>query len=121
MENVIVLSLPSLARATYTSGQIPTQQGGFVLTSINLDISVTALTGGVSPTVTFKVSRVGADGVLYSVYNPAAISAAGNFSQSIGPGEQTNADLGALFQIDMVLTGAPTSITFSGSVEGKGF
>lgn len=121
MENVVVLTLPSAARATYTSGPIPTQQGGFILQAINLDVSVTALTGGVSPTVTFKVSRVEPDGVLYSVYSPAAISAAGTFSQSIGPGEQTNVDLGDQFQLDMVLTGGPTSITFSATIKGKGF
>ena len=119
--NVVVLTLPSAARATYSSGQLSTWQGGFLLQSIDLDISVTALTGGTSPTVTFKVSRVEPDGVLYAVYNPAAISAAGVFSQSIGPGEQTNADLGSLFQLDMVVTGAPTSITFSGNIVGKSF
>jgi hypothetical protein len=119
MFNATVLSLPSAARATYSSGQLSTQQGGFQIQSINVDINVTALTGGTTPTVTFKVSRVGADGVLYQVWQPTALSAAGVLSQSIGPGEQSNEDLGALFQIDMVVTGAPTSITFSMSVEGK--
>ena len=121
MENVVDLTLPSAARATYSSGPLPTQQGGFILQAINLDISVTALTGGTTPTVTFKVSRVEPDGVLYAVYNPTALSAAGTFSQSIGPGEQTNVDLGDQFQLDMVVTGAPTSITFSATVKGKGF
>ena len=120
MNNVTVLTLPSLARATYSSGPLPTLQSGFYLQLINLDITVTALTGGTSPTVTFKVSRLGADGLLYAVYTPTALSAPGVFSQSIGYGCQTNIDLGDTFQLDMVLTGAPTSITFSGSVKGKG-
>ena len=110
-----LLNLPSAARASYSSGPITRPPGaGLVL---DLDISVTALTGGTTPTVTFKVSRVGADGVLYQVWQPTALSAAGVFSQTIGPGGQTNADLGATFQIDMVVTGAPTSITFSLSAQ----
>lgn len=114
-----VLNLPSAARATYTSGPLALPNYNNMV--LDFDFNVTALTGGVSPTVTFKISRVGVDSVLYSVYSPAAISAAGVFSQSIGPGYQTAVDLGAQFQIDMVLTGGPTSITFSASVQARGF
>ena len=88
---------------------------------IDIDINVTALTGGTIPTVTFKVARVEADGVLYQLWQPTALLAAGAFSQSIGAGCQTNADPGDIIQIDMVLTGAPTSITFSLSVKARGF
>ena len=114
-----LLALPSAARATYSSGPIVLPNyNGLVL---DLDVSVTALTGGTSPTVTFKVSRVEPDGVVYSVYSPTALSAAGVFSQSIGPGEQTAVDLGDQMQIDMVVTGAPTSITFSLTLKARGF
>jgi hypothetical protein len=114
-----LLALPSAARATYSSGPLTLPNyNGLV---VDLDVSVTALTGGTSPTVTFKVSRVEPDGVLYQVYQPTALSAAGVFSQSIGPGEQTAVDLGSQVQIDMVLTGAPTSITFSLTMQARGF
>lgn len=114
-----LIALPSAARATYSSGPITLPNYNALV--LDLDVSVTALTGGASPTVTFKVSRVEPDGVLYPVYSPAAISAAGVFSQSIGAGGQTAADLGTAFQIDMVLTGAPTSITFSLTASARGF
>ena len=114
-----LLTLPSAARAAYSSGPLTMPNyNGLVL---DFDISVTALTGGTTPTVTFKVSRVEPDGVLYQLWQPTAISAAGVFSQSIGPGEQTSVDPGAQVQIDMVLTGAPTSITFSLTVQARGF
>jgi hypothetical protein len=114
-----LLNLPSAARASYTSGPIILPNYNNLV--LDCDFNVTAFTGGTAPTVTFKVSRVGADGILYQVWQPTAISAAGPLSQSIGPGYQTAVDLGDTFQIDMVVTGAPTSITFSGSVKAKGF
>lgn len=114
-----VLNLASAARATYSSGPVALPYYSDMV--LDVDFNVTALTGGTSPTVTFKVSRVGADGILYQLWLPAAISAAGVFSQSIGVGAQTNADPGDSIQIDMVLTGAPTSITFSGSVKARGY
>jgi len=116
MSEIALLTLPSAARATYSSGPIATDTQYGQVQLIDLDINVTALTGGASPTVTFKVSRVEADGVLYQLYQPTALSVAGSFSQTIGPGGQTAADLGTQFQIDMIVTGAPTSITFSGNV-----
>lgn len=118
MAATALITLPSAARATYSSGQV--SLANFSQLELDIDINVTALTGGTSPTVTFKVSRVEADGVLYSVWSPSAISAAGTFSQSIGPGLQTSVDLGNTFQVDMVTTGSPTSITFSLNVEARG-
>lgn len=119
MAQVTSLVLASAARATYTSGpQSTTTQNGQIQV-LAIDINVTALTGGAAPTVTFKLSRVGADGVLYLVWSPAAISAAGVFSTTIGPGCATNVDLGSAYQLDMIVTGAPTSITFSASLQAK--
>jgi hypothetical protein len=114
-----ILNLPSAARATYSSGQIALPNFNDMV--LNLDVNVTAFTGGTSPTVKFTVSRVGADGVLYALYTPGAISTPGVFSQSIGHSGQTNADLGDLIQVDMVTTGSPTSITFSLSAKVRGF
>ncbi len=119
MSVTTVLTLASAARATYSSGALTLPYYNNIV--LNLDINVTALTGGTSPTVKFTVSRVGADGVNYVIYNPTALSAAGVFSQSIGMGGQTTADPGDLIQIDMVVTGAPTSITFSLSLKARGF
>lgn len=114
-----VLTLPSAARATYSSGPITLPNYNDLV--LAFDVNVTAFTGGTSPTVKFTVSRVGADGVNYVIYNPTALSAAGVFSQSIGVGAQTNADPGDIIQVDMVTTGSPTSITFSLSMKARGF
>jgi len=119
MSLVTVLNLPSLARASYSSGQLPVATQFGILSLIDIDINVTAITGGASPTVTFKFSRVGADGILYQLWQPTPLSAPGTFSQSIGNGAQTNEDLGELFQIDMITTGNPTSVTFSLSLTGR--
>ncbi len=108
-----MVSLPSAARASYSSGPLST--GGAASAVLNLDVSVTALTGGTSPNVKFTVSRIESDGVLYPIYNPTPITGPGTFSQSIGTFYQTPADLGDNYQIDMVGGGTvpPTSVTFS--------
>lgn len=112
-QSVVLLNLPSAARATFT------QQfavGGFL--SLSMIFNVTAITGGAAPTVTFKVSAVGADGTLVQLEQAAALSAPGIINYSIGPGLD-NKEFGNLIQVDMVLTGAPTSVTFSASIIGK--
>ena len=113
-----ILNLPSAARASYSSGIITLPNYNELV--LSLDVNVTALTGGSSPTVKFTVSRIGADGVAYVLYSPTALSAAGVFSQSVGHSGQTNADLGDQCRIDMVTTGAPTSVTFSLSAKVRG-
>lgn len=108
-----LLNLPSAARASYSSGQIVLPN--YVGLVLDVDFNVTTIVSG---TVTFKIQRVGVDGVLYVVWQPTAISVAGPLSQSIGPGLQTQADFGQILQIDMVNT---ASITFSASVQARGF
>jgi hypothetical protein len=107
-------TISSAARATFSQ-----QYTVSVVTELAIDFNVTALTGGASPTVTFKISRVGADGILYQLEQAAALSAAGVISYNIGAGAD-NKPFGVTIQVDMVVTGAPTSITFSGSIIGKG-
>lgn len=109
----VVLNLPSAARATY-SAQF--QVGD--LRSLSLLFNVSTFTGGTTPTVTFKISAVGADGTLSQLEQVAAISAAGIIAYSIGPGLDSK-EFGNLIQVDMVTTGAPTSVTFSASIIGK--
>ena len=110
-----ILTIGSQARATYSSGSINVSD----YRELAIDFNVTALTGGTSPTVTFKISRFGADGVLYQIVSATALNAAGTISYDIGAGLSTNKSFINLVQIDMVVTGTPTSITFSGSVYGK--
>jgi hypothetical protein len=112
----VILSLASSARATYSSGLLSTD----LYDMISLDISVTAITGGLLPTVAFRLSRQGADGVLYPIFTTAAISVAGIIPPiSIGPSSGVSQMFGDQIQLDMLLTGSPTSVTFSASIKGK--
>lgn len=95
------------------SGQI----GAFNVASIRFDANVTALTGGASPSVTFAVDILGADGIWYQVWQGTAITTPGTQSQSIGPGLQTNQLVPDSIRVRWTFAGAPTSITFSASVE----
>jgi hypothetical protein len=111
-----VLNLASSPRASYSSGALAV--GAY--TDLALDINVTLITGGTAPTVTFKLTRIGADGVLYQLYLPSAQSATPvSFSTSIGAGLLVNSSFGSQVQLDMIVTGAPTSVTFSASLIGK--
>lgn len=112
-QSSVLLNLPNAARATFT------QQftvGGF--TGLSMIFNVISLNGGTAPTVTFKVSAVGADGTLVQLEQATALSAAGVINYSIGVGLD-NKEFGNLIQVDMVTTGAPTSINFSASIIGK--
>ena len=108
-----VLNLPSAARASYSA-----QFGVGDLRELSCLFNVASFTGGTSPTVTFKVSTVGADGTVQQLEQATAISAAGVISYSIGAGLDSKA-FGSTIQVDMVTTGSPTSITFSASIVGK--
>lgn len=117
-----VLNLPSAARATYSSGPLAVGD----LLELMLDFNVTTITGGTTPTVQFQLSVIGGDGVLYPIatFPTTAIPAGGgqaNEVQGVGSSSYVKAGqtFGNTIQIDMVVTGAPTSVTFSGSIIGK--
>lgn len=113
--SAVILNLPSLARATYSAQQF-TGLGGY--TELAIRFNVTALTGGTSPTVTFKISDLGDTGNIYQLEQATALSAAGVITYNIGAGLD-NKSFGDGIQVDMVLTGAPTSVTFSASIKAK--
>lgn len=111
-----VLSLSSAARSTYSSGLLSVDSYDMLA----VDISVTAITGGVLPTVAFRLSRLGADGILYPIFTTTAISVAGILPPiSLGPGSTNSNMFGDNIQLDMITTGGPTSVTFSASIKGK--
>jgi hypothetical protein len=110
--NLSLATIPSSARATFSQ-----QYNVGYVENLAIDFNVTALTGGAAPTVTFKISRLGLDGILYQLEQATALSAAGTISYNIGSGFDAKG-FGNTIQVDMVLTGAPTSVTFSGSIQG---
>lgn len=111
----VVLNLASAARASYTAQQFAVGD----LTSLKIIFNMTAITGGTTPTVTFKVSSVGADGTVVQLEQAAAANSAFVFDYNIGPGTDGK-EFGNTIQVDMITTGSPTSVTFSASIIGKG-
>lgn len=89
--------------------------------ALGVDINVTALTGGASPSITFILQRQMGDGTWANIWSPAAIAATGVTSANISPYNPTaaqNAVLGPATQLLWKFTGAtpPTSVTFGVTV-----
>lgn len=108
-----VLNLANAARATFSQ-----QFGVGDLKELKCLFNLQSFTGGTTPTATFKVSSVGADGTVAQLEQGAASGTAIVFDYSIGAGLDGKA-FGNTIQVDMVVTGAPTSVTFSASIIGK--
>ena len=90
-------------------------------TALGVDINVTAITGGASPTITFILERIDGYGTPFAIWSPAAINATGKTTANIGPYNPTaaqNAVLSNACQLRWVFGGAtpPTSVTFSATV-----
>jgi len=109
----------SLASAAYTAsgvtGPLPTAS----VTELAVDANVTTITGGTSPSITFYLDRLGADGVWYRMWTSAAVIVAGSVSTSVDPnGGATDAVLTDACRFGWTFGGtvAATSITFSASV-----
>lgn len=108
-----VLNIPSAARSSYSSGQLNVGD----LVELAIDFNVTAVT---SP-ITFIISRVGTDGILYEVTQTLQALGPRTLSVDVGAGLTANASLGTdqkafgdLIQVDLQGNG-----TFSGSIKGK--
>lgn len=118
--NDILVNLPPAARTAGASIVFSTNQ----VTYIALDTTVTALTGGTSPTIQFTLDRLGADGVWYNVWTSTTVGSPATNSMDIGPG-LTNAagSQHAVFttqgRFSYIFTGTPTSITFSATLLGR--
>ncbi len=113
---VTLLSVANAAQASYQSADIPVAP----YNSLILDIIMTAITGGTSPTVTFKVERKDTQGNYLTIDLPNPQSTTpGFFVRSIGMGLAQNANYGGFIRVTMVTTGAPTSVNFSLSLVGR--
>jgi hypothetical protein len=95
---------------TASGASAPFQVGR--LTTLAVDVSVTAVAG--AGTVAPIVERLGDDGVWYPIWNPAALTAVGLTSTSIGAGCTTPAVVTSTLRFRWVITG--TSVTFSASI-----
>lgn len=83
-----------------------------------VDVQVTAV-GGVGPSLRVFVDRMGSDGVWYPVWTPAAMSAVGSLSTTIGQGMTVGQSLAAQVRFRWEISGTTPSFTFSASMVGK--
>lgn len=123
--NVATLLTNSTTAATFTSADIAV--GPY--TELAVDIVFGGFTGGTAPTITYTIKRKDAFNNYLTIYQSAALSAAGNLILSIGSGmgvgtlATNNTGIGVSFgnviQISYTTTGAPTSLTQSITVRGK--
>jgi hypothetical protein len=88
------------------------------LTTLACDVNVVTV-AGTSPTLSLVVERQGADGGWYPMWTPAAITAAGITSTSIGPGCATNQVVPATIRFRWTLGGTSPSFTYSVSIVGR--
>jgi hypothetical protein len=97
-----------------------------LIQSVALDITVSALTGGTAPTITFFLERLGLDGKWYPIFSPTAVSAPGTISADIGAfslavATATHAVFTKKARLRWAFGGTanPTSVTFSASIVGR--
>lgn len=84
-----------------------------------VDINVTAVSG-TTPSMTFMVDRLGADGNWYNVWTSAAITSAGAVSTDIGPGcTIPKVPTGTIRLRTSIPTGTTPSFTFTASIVGE--
>ncbi len=108
-----------LQSTAYTmSGSAPAVNVPLAVSTLAVDVNVTAV-GGTSPTLALFLERQGADGIWYSIWAPAAVTAAGAVSTSVGPGCATPASLTGMLRLRWQLGGTTPSFTFSASVVAR--
>ena len=102
--------------AGFISADLPV--GGY--RELSLDLTLTTLTGGVSPTVNLITKRHAGDGVYYQIDTPTALSAAGAISRGLGAGVGVSPSIGFgdLVQVSVVVTGTQYTVTLGAASAG---
>lgn len=90
------------------------------LTSLDIGITVSAASG-TTPTCTFFVEYLGADGNWYVVWKSSQITAAAVISASVGPGAKTPtaSPPDATLRLRWAIGGTTPSFTFSASITAR--
>jgi hypothetical protein len=120
-------TLASAAQAITNTGTSFSTVG---LSSLAVDINLTAFTGGTTPDITFFVERQGTDTVWYRIWQSAAKTTAAKLDVTIGASTPTvaaganvaqgvTAGLTSTARFGWSTTGAPDSVTFSASIVGR--
>lgn len=126
--NLVAGSAGAATFLTYLSGAQAVSNTGTSfstgsVSALAVDVTLTSFTGGTSPTVTFFVDRLGADGVWYRIWTSSALNSATAVSVQIGPFPSGTGIFTAVLtgtaRFGWSSTGTPTAITFSASVIGR--
>jgi hypothetical protein len=72
---------------------------------------VTALSGGVGPSVAFSLEREYLPGRWRALYEPAALTGAGAIAQSVGAGQETPRSIGRKVRLRWNVSGGATTAT----------
>ncbi len=83
---------------------------------VTVNVSAVA---GTSPTLTLALDSLGADGVWYTLWTSAAITAVGQTIASLGIEASTNTAFGASVRLRWTIGGTTPSFTFSASITGR--
>lgn len=128
--DVLFKRLLSAATASGSSGPFDTTW----IDAMAVDINITAITGGVTPSITFTLERLGADGIWYTPVSTGAITVTGKVSIDVASmlgiaivaAPLTSAAqhlvLGQTTRLSWTFGGGtpPDSVTFSASIIGRG-
>ena len=123
----VVLNNASTLGSGFTSTDLTVGQ----FTVLDIDIVFTSFIGGTAPTIQYFINRKDTAGNYDKLWGPAAISTATTYDISIGIGasqgsnpsgtvQTVGVDFGDIVQVGYVTTGAPTSVTQTISIKGKG-
>lgn len=103
-------TLLAVTRTAQTTTYTVDVEAGDVAKTV-LDVDLTSLTG-VSATFTLTLARKDANGVFHTIYNPAALTAAGKLTS-------TNDVLTDTLRVTVTLGGTTPSATFTVSLIGR--
>jgi hypothetical protein len=84
-------------------------------------LNVTALSGGVTPSVGFVLKMRGEDGTLYQIAAPTALTVVSSIVYGFGAGigASPSVNFGDLVQVSIVVAGGPTGCAWTLSMSGK--
>jgi len=109
--------LNQASAAQTASGMSPTLAVG-AYRELLVAVNVSAV-AGTSPTLTLAVDSLGADGVWYTLWTSAAMTAVGQTLASLGVEASTNTAFGASVRLRWTIGGTTPSFTFSASITGR--
>jgi len=110
-----VLTQASAAQTTNgVSTNLPVAGYRELLVAANVTASA-----GTTPTLTFALDSLGADGVWYTLWTSVAVTAVGQTIASLGVSATTNVAFGATVRLRWTIGGTTPSFTFSVSIIGK--